>query len=157
MERATETSRPLPSPSPDAMPFWEGCRRHELMLPFCRPCQRAFFYPRALCPHCGSDEIEWRRASGRGRLYSYAIQHRAQVRGFEAEVPYITALVELDEGPRMMTNLVEVEPDPERIRCDAPVEVVFTEVAEGVTLPLFRLVEQGEGAGSSETGRKREG
>jgi len=134
----TEYRKPLPQPSPETQPYWDGCRRHELWLPYCPPCRRFFFYPRPFCPHCFAWDIEWRQASGRGKLYSYAIQYRPQGPGFENEVPYITAIVELEEGPRLMTNLVGVEPDPAAIRCDMPVEVVFEDVNEKVSLPKFR-------------------
>ena len=91
------------------------------MLPYCAACAEFFFYPRQFCPRCFSWEIEWRRCSGKGTLYTFAIQMRPQMPGFTP--PYVTAIVQLDEGPRMMTNLVGVEPMPENIRCDMPVEV----------------------------------
>ena len=131
-----EASRPLPRPTPDTKPYWEGCKRHELRLPFCTQCQLFFFYPRVFCPRCLSWAIEWRQASGRGKLYTFAIQYRPQAPGFKP--PYVTAIVELEEGPRMLTNLVGIEPDPEKIRCDMPVEVVFEDVSEEITLPMFR-------------------
>jgi uncharacterized OB-fold protein len=80
--------------------------------------------------------VEWRQASGRGKLYTFAIQYRPQAPGFQP--PYVTAVVELDEGPRMLTNLVDVEPDPEKIRCDMPLEVVFEDISDEITLPKFR-------------------
>ncbi|HXF52363.1 MAG TPA: OB-fold domain-containing protein [Dehalococcoidia bacterium] len=131
-----EYQRPLPFPTPETQPFWDACKRHELQLPYCLRCQAFFFYPRRFCPRCFSWDIEWRRCSGRGTLYTYAIQYRSMAAGFEP--PYVTALVQLEEGPRLMTNLVDVEPDPKRIRCDMPVEVVFHDVTDQITLPLFR-------------------
>jgi len=131
-------AKPLPVPTPETQPFWDGCKAHELRLPYCRACERFFFYPRPFCPRCFGWEIEWRRCSGRGRLYSYAIQYRPQAPGFQDDVPYITAIVELEEGPRLMTNLVGIEPDPALIRCDMPVEVVFDDVTDEVTLAKFR-------------------
>ena len=130
--------KPLPSPSPETQPFWAACKRHELWLPFCRSCQQFHFYPRQFCPHCGSRDIEWRRASGRGRVYTFAIQYRAWHPGWSDDVPYVTALVQLDEGPRLFTNIVGVDPDPRKIRCDMPVEVVFEDVSEEISLPKFR-------------------
>ena len=132
----TEYRKPIPQPSPETQRFWEGCKRHELWLPYCKQCEQFFFYPRPFCPRCFSWEIEWRRASGRGTLYTYAIQYRAYVPGFEP--PYVTAIVQLEEGPRLMTNLVEIEPDPAQIRCDMPLEVVFEDVNEEISLPKFR-------------------
>ena len=132
----SEASRPLPRPTPDTKPYWEGCKRHELRLPFCTRCQQFFFYPRVFCPRCLSWAIEWRQASGRGKLYTFAIQYRPQAPGFKP--PYVTAIVELEEGPRMLTNLIGIEPNPEKIRFDMPVEVVFEEMSDEITLPMFR-------------------
>ena len=133
-----QPQRPIPQPSPETKRYWDGCKRHELWLPYCTQCQQLFFYPRPFCPRCFSWEIEWRQASGRGTLYTYSIQYRAQAPGFQP--PYVTAIVQLDEGPRMLTNLVGIEPDPEKIRCDMPVEVVFEDLTDEISLPMFRPV-----------------
>ena len=134
---------PLPalgiSPSPDAVPFWKACERGELLLPYCLRCERFFFYPRTLCPTCGSRELDWRPVSGRGTLYTFCIHHVPPLPRFAGSVPFVTAIVELEEGPRMMTLLVDVEPDPSLIHCDAPVEVVFTTDGDGRAVPVFRL------------------
>jgi len=126
----------VPYPSPETKPYWDGCKRGELTLPFCLACEQFFFYPRPFCPKCFGWKIEWRACSGRATLYTYAIQYRPQAPGFEP--PYVTAIVQLEEGPRMMTNLVEVEPDPAKITCDMPLEVMFQELNEEVSLPVFR-------------------
>ena len=139
-------NKPIPAPSPETARYWEGCRAHELWLPFCRSCQRFFFYPRRFCPHCFGWDIEWRRVSGRGKVYSYAIQYRAFHPGWAQETPYVTALVELDEGPRVYTSLVGVDPDPNAIRCDMPVEVVFEDISEEISLPKFRPVDAASSA-----------
>ncbi len=136
--------KPLPTPIPDTQPFWDAARRHELLVPFCLDCQRHFFYPRRLCPHCLGERIEWRKASGRGRVYSFTVQYRAAHPAFAADVPFVSAVVELDEGVRLATNLVDVEPDPAKLRCDMPVEVVFDDVTPEVTLPKFRPVAEVE-------------
>ncbi len=129
-------NKPLPVATPETEPFWQGCKAHELRLPFCLQCQKFFFFPRRFCPRCFSWDVEWRKCSGKGTVYTFAIQHRPMAPGFEP--PYVTALVQLEEGPRLMTNLIEVQPDPENVRCDMPVEVVFQDVTGSVTLPLFR-------------------
>ena len=134
----TQIQKPIPQPSVETKRYWEGCKRHELWLPYCPQCAEYFFYPRSFCPRCFNWEIEWRQASGRGTLYTYAIQYRPQAPGFQP--PYVTAMVQLEEGPRLMTNLVEVEPDPEQIHCDMPVEVVFEDVSDEISLPMFRPV-----------------
>lgn len=131
-------SKPLPLPSPESKFFWEKARQHQLWLPHCRPCDGAYWYPRDFCPVCGSRDVEWRRASGRGTLYTFAIHHRAFHPAWADEIPYVTALVDLEEGPRFFTNLVEVEPNPELIRCDMPLEAVFDDVSDEITLIKFR-------------------
>ena len=128
--------RPVPRPTPETRRYWDGCKQHELWLPFCLHCQKHFFYPRRFCPSCFGWDVEWRQVSGRGKLYTYSIQYRPQGPGFEP--PYVTAIVQLDEGPRMMTNLVGIEPDPEKIRCDMPVEVDFLDLTDEMSLPVFK-------------------
>ncbi|MCC5986176.1 MAG: Zn-ribbon domain-containing OB-fold protein [Pararhodobacter sp.] len=126
----------LPRPTPETLPFWEGARQHRLLLPWCRDCGRPHFYPRSLCPHCHSEVLDWRQASGRAKLHSYAINHK-QAKGFTA--PYVIAIVELEEGVRMLSNLVmSAPPTPEALFIDMPVEVVFDDVTDSVTLPKFR-------------------
>lgn len=130
--------RPTISLSPDAAPFWEAARRRELSLPWCERCEAFFFYPRTACPACGSRQISWRPASGRGRLYTFCIHHHPALPGFGDSLPFVTAIVELEEGPRLMTFLTGVAPDPGAITCDMPVVVDFVEVNDGHVLPIFR-------------------
>lgn len=129
--------KPLPRPTPETQPYWDGCKRHELLLPRCLDCGRFHFYPRALCPHCWSRNLEWVKATGRGKLYSYVINHRPAP-GFEQDAPYVIAVVELDEGVRLMSNIVGVEPDPAKLPLDMPLEAVFEDVSPEVSLPKFR-------------------
>jgi len=126
----------LPQPTPETQPYFDALKNHALMIQRCNACARAYFYPRPFCPDCFSFDTEWFLASGRGTLYSFVINHRPPP-GFGAE-PYVIAVVELEEGPRMMTNLVGVEPDPDEIRCDMPVEIVYDDVTDDITLPKFR-------------------
>jgi len=134
-----ELERPLPHPiTPEARPYWEGLREHRLMLPRCLDCGRAFFYPRIACPYCHSRQIVWTQASGRGRLHAFEIAYQPMGRAFTVKPPYVLAMIELEEGPRMMSNLINVEPDPRAIRCDMPVEVVFERLTDEITLPLFQ-------------------
>jgi uncharacterized OB-fold protein len=129
---------PTVLPSPDAAPYWEAARRHELVLPYCEAGDGFFFYPRTACPTCGSRDLGWRRASGRGRIHSFCIQHANRLPGLSDAVPFVTIIVELEEGPRMMSILVEVEPDPTHVRCELPVEVAFLDLDDGQALPVFR-------------------
>ncbi|MBI4233857.1 MAG: Zn-ribbon domain-containing OB-fold protein [Chloroflexi bacterium] len=130
--------RPSPVPQPESDFYWQKCKEHELWVRRCKECQRTYFYPRDICPNCFSRNTEWSKTSGKGKLYSYAIAHRAPMPAFQAMTPYVIALVELEGGARMPTNLIGVEPDPAKIRCDMPVEVVFEDVDEKISLPKFR-------------------
>ncbi len=130
-----EPKRFLPEPTPETRHFWDGTREGELRLQRCADCDRAYFPPRPFCPGCGTRDVEIFRASGRGRLYSYVISHRAAP-GFEA--PYSIAVVELVEGPRLMTNVVDCPQTPEALELGMPVEVTFSRQTDEITLPLFR-------------------
>ena len=134
-----EPDRPLPQPmTPEARPYWDGLRENKLMLPRCGECGHVFFYPRALCPRCAARAITWVQASGRGRLHAFGIAHQSFNRAYKVAPPYVLAMIELEEGPRMLANLVNVEPDPKVVKCDMPVEVVFEKLTDEVTLPLFQ-------------------
>lgn len=134
-----EYTGPLPTPTPESRPFWDALKRHEFSLPRCGACGRMHYYPRASCPHCLSGDLAWVRASGRGTLHTFTVVHRG-LKGFPIAPLYVIAIVELDEGPRLMTNLVGVEPDPARIRIGMPVEIVYEDVTPAVTLARFRPV-----------------
>ena len=125
----------LPSPTDVSRPFWDGCARGELMLQRCRDCGKPYFYPRPVCPECGSTDVEWFTASGHATLYSYVINHRPAP-GFEADAPYAIAVVELAEGPRMMTNIVGVPNTPEELILDMELQVTF-EPRGHLSLPVF--------------------
>ncbi|MFP6706954.1 MAG: Zn-ribbon domain-containing OB-fold protein [Alphaproteobacteria bacterium] len=134
-----ELLRPLPKPmTPEAKPYWDGLREGKLMLPECNDCGKAFFYPRIACPNCHSRNVGWVQASGKGRLYSFQIAYRALNPAFKIPPPYVLAMVELEEGPRLMSNLINVEADPDVIKCDMAVEVVFEKQTDEVTIPLFQ-------------------
>ncbi len=133
-----EYRKPLPRPIQTTRPFWEGAKAHELRLQRCRACGEHIFYPRVLCPHCLSEDLEWVRASGRGRVYTYTVVRRPAHPAFKDDVPYVLAIVELEEGPRLTTNIVGVP--PEEVHIGMPVEVVFEDVTDEVSLPKFRPV-----------------
>ena len=135
-------NKPLPLIVPESERYWLGAKKHEFWLRYCHECKKTYFYPRDICPDCFSRNTEWRRASGRGRLYTYAIVHRGPLPSFRDAVPYVVAMIDLEEGGRMMTNLVDVEPSPEAIQVGMPVEVVFDDVTDEITLPKFRPVQR---------------
>lgn len=132
---AEQYGKPLPQPNEITRPFWEGTHAHELRLQRCRDCGKHIFYPRSLCPFCLSEHLEWVTASGKGKVYSYTVVRRALHPGFKDDVPYVLAIVELDEGPRLTTNLVGVSPDD--IRVDMPVQAAYDDVTPDVTLLKF--------------------
>ena len=134
-----ELERPLPQPmTPEAKPYWDGLQDNKLMIPRCGDCGHTFFYPRQVCPQCHSRAITWLQASGKGKLYSFEILHRSFNRAVKVPLPYILAMVELEEGPRLLSNLINIDPDPKVVRCDMPVEVVFSKQTDEVTIPLFQ-------------------
>lgn len=116
-------------------PFWEGCSRSELLLQKCSACGTFRHPPSAVCPTCLSAQHAWLPASGRGTVYTFAVVRQALAKAWEDKVPYTVAVVELAEGPRVLTELVDVAPND--VAIGMPVEVSFTE-RDGVTLPLFR-------------------
>jgi uncharacterized OB-fold protein len=136
MSVPSSVPKAVPQPTPTTAPYWEGTKAGELRLQHCADCRKYIFYPRIRCPHCGSANIPWEATSGRGKLHSYVINHVAAP-GWQGETPYVIAIVELDEGPRMMSNLVGVAPDPEQLVLDMPLEVVFVPRGDQV-LPLFQ-------------------
>ncbi len=127
--------RSLPEPTPETRHFWAGAKAGELKLQRCDACKKAYFPPRPFCPACGSRDVSVFTASGRASLHSYVINHRPAP-GFEGH--YAIAVVELEEGPRMMTNIVECPQTPEALLLDMPLEVVFAEQDDEISLPLFR-------------------
>ena len=143
-----EQGRPRPVPTPETQGFWDGARAGELRLQRCRACTRAYFPPRPFCPRCASRDVEIFRASGRATLYSYVIHHRPAP-GFTP--PYAIAVVALDEGPRMMTNLIDVAQTPEALLLDMPLEVAFLKLDDAISLPVFAPAKPGFKPGSERT------
>lgn len=127
---------PLPKPTPETQPFWDAAAKGELWIQRCVTTGKAFFYPQTHSPFVLGGKTEWFKASGKATLYSYNILHRPAP-GFADRVPYAGAVVELEEGPRMMTNIVGIENTPENLILDMPLTVTF-EDREGVSLPVFQ-------------------
>ncbi|MGH7899772.1 MAG: Zn-ribbon domain-containing OB-fold protein [Candidatus Binatia bacterium] len=134
-----QPKKPLPRIDEENRWFWEAAARHELVLEKCAACGRVRFYPRALCPSCLSAEVEYLRASGRGKVYTFTVTHQNQAPGFRDELPYVMAYVELDEGPRLLTNIVSTPPDD--VKVGMAVEVVFEDVSETLAIPKFKKAE----------------
>ena len=134
----TEYKKPLPVPNLDSQAFWEGCKKHELLIPRCQNCGNYHFYPRFFCPKCLSNKLEWIKSSGKGKIYTFTIIERAGMEAFKEEVPYVLAIVELEEGVRMMSNIVKCGLD--EIEIGMSLEVVFDDVTNEITLPKFKPV-----------------
>jgi hypothetical protein len=131
-----ESQRARPKPTPETQHFWDGTQAGELRLQRCDACTNVYFPPRPFCPACGSRKVSVFTASGKGKLYSYVINHRPAAPGFTP--PYAIAVVELDEGPRMMSNIVDCPQTPEALELDMKLEVAFEKLDNKITLPLFR-------------------
>ena len=136
MSDAAGLPAPVPAVSPETQAFWDATAQGRLLLPRCDDCGEVFWYPRGLCPRCGSLAVSWVEASGRGRIYSFAVNRRGEG-DYAQAAPYVLAYVELDEGPRLMTNVVDA--DPAELAVDAPVVVAFADTGQGSALVRFRL------------------
>ena len=128
--------KPLPHIDEEMRPWWEALQRHELYVQKCRDCGDLRFHPRALCPNCLSSRTEWMRSKGNGKIYTFTTTYQNQASGFRDSLPYVMAWVELEEGVKLLSNIVDCP--PEQVRIGMPVEAVFADVAPAVTLLNFR-------------------
>ena len=126
---------PAPAVNPETREFWDATAQGRLLLRRCRDCGAVIWYPRAICPECASLNTEWFPAAGRGRIYSYTVNHRGEG-AYTGLPPFVLAYVELDEGPRLMTNIVGA--DNAELAVGLPVEVVFHDTGDGAALPRFQ-------------------
>src|SRR5574341_52051 len=131
-------AKPIPLPDPVTQPYWDSVKAHGMKLQKCAACGKFIFYPRAVCPFCFSRDLRWTPVSGKGRIYGFTINYQKVIQSFAAEVPYVIALVELEEGARLMTNLVGVEPDPAKIKVGMEIMVQYEDVTDAITLPKFK-------------------
>jgi uncharacterized OB-fold protein len=132
----TRVPKPVPVVQPWARPFWEATRAGKLVLQTCHDCDRPIHYPRIACPHCGSDNLGWRESQGRGTIYAFTVVQSNAPSAFIGDMPYVVAVIRLDEGVQMLSNIVDC--NPQQLRCDQPVEVVFEPLDTEFTLPKFR-------------------
>jgi len=136
----TETgAKFLPRPTPETAHWWESCRAGQLLVQRCKDCSAHQFYPRVICSSCMGEALEWTRAAGFGKVLTYTICRVPVAAAYAADLPYVVALVQLEEGPTMMCNIVEC--DPEAVVSGMSVEVVFETRTEEITLPQFRPLE----------------
>ena len=128
--------KPLPTIAGETKPFWDHCREEQLLVQKCDRCGEYQFYPRGICANCWSTDIQWVESSGKGTVWTFTVTHQNRSPGFAEEVPYVLALVELEEGVRMFTNIIEC--DPQDVKIGMPVEVTFVQANDQITLPYFK-------------------
>ena len=133
----SDAQRPVPQPTEWSQPFWDACARGELVVQRCTACQSLRHYPQPRCPACRSDAFDWAPLSGRGEIYSYTVAHRAFHPAWAEHVPYVLATIELDEGVRMLCDLLDV--DPEQVEIGQRVEAYFEELPGQGVMPRFRI------------------
>ncbi len=134
MEEALK--KPLPTPDGDTFAFWDGLKKGQLLLQHCLDCGHVQYYQKSMCHKCNSERLEHRPASGRGKVHSFSVVYRAPGPAFKKDTPYAVLLVELEEGPRMISSLVEG--DAEKVVFDMPVQLVCEKVTDDITLPRFK-------------------
>lgn len=126
---------PKPEPNPDSLPYWTAAREHRLLIRQCRACGGKHFMPRHLCPQCWSSDLEWIESRGVGAVQSFSVVHRAPTQAFAAHAPYVVALVDLEEGPRMFANIVGADAD--QVAIGERVRVTFEDRGDGAIVPQF--------------------
>ncbi len=131
------TSKPLPRITQDSQPFWDGCKAHRLMLPYCCACGTPHLPAGPVCPFCFSDRLEWREASGRGTISTWTVVHQPWFAAFRDDIPYNVVQIELEEGPRLTASIVGAANTA--LRVGLAVRVTFEDVSDSITLPRFRL------------------
>lgn len=131
--------RPKPEANEDSREFWAGIKSHQILVQKCSSCGLLRFYPRILCPECLSDQFQWIPCSGKGRIYSHTTVYRPPLPAFEEFVPYTIALIDLEEGIRILSR---VEGDPDSIAIGVRVSVLFEDFSGEIALPKFKLADQ---------------
>jgi hypothetical protein len=130
--------RPIPLQTPETEPFWSAAAEGKLLLKCCNTCEVVMWYPRSMCPECGSLDTRWIKGSGAGTVYTFTVNHKGD--GPYRGDPYVLAYVELAEGPRVMTNVINI--DPAQVTIGMPVQVIFEPDGEGSALMRFEPVPQ---------------
>jgi uncharacterized OB-fold protein len=139
-DRQEKTTMParydLPTPDQFTQPWWDAAAEGRLVISRCRTCHEAHYYPRPFCPRCGGDDVAWEDASGRATLYTWSVVYQNDLPPFSQKVPYVAAVVDLEEGPRMMTNVIGGDFD--RLAVGLALHVDFEDIGEGFHIPVFR-------------------
>ncbi len=135
-----QTPKPLPVINPWARPFWEAAKEERLIIQQCSDCKKHIFYPRIACPDCFSDNLAWVESSGKGTIYTFTVVESNAPSAFTGDIPYVVAVIKLQEGVQLLSNVVDCDFDG--LHCDMPVEVVFERLTDEITLPKFRPAAQ---------------
>ncbi|MGH7906463.1 MAG: Zn-ribbon domain-containing OB-fold protein [Candidatus Binataceae bacterium] len=135
-EQSNQYLKPLPVIDEENRPWWEALKRHELYLQRCRDCGAMRYYPRALCPECLSARTDWVKSPGRGKIYTFTVTYQNSAPGFRESLPYVLAYVELDEGLKMLSNIIDCR--PEQVTIGMRVTAVFDDITPEITLVKFR-------------------
>lgn len=130
--------KPLPEILPETREYWEAAKRHDLLLQKCMDCGQIIYFPRFICFKCLSENLGWFKASGYGIIYSYTIIRQPAHQSFEQDVPYVYAIIEVDEGSRMISNIVNI--DPEKVKIGMKVKVIFEDVSREISIPKFEPI-----------------
>lgn len=135
MSGETEYTKPVPKILPETEEYWKAARRHELFLQRCKSCGQVIYFPRIMCYKCLSEDLEWLKSTGYGTVYSYTIIRQAAHKAFEPDVPYVYAIIDLDDGARMVSNIVNIE--SEKVKIGMRVKVTFDDVTPEISIPRF--------------------
>ncbi len=135
-ETKTTPPKPVPVVNTWAQPFWDAAREERLIIQKCSKCGKHVFYPRIACPHCSANSLEWVEASGKGTVYSYTVVEANAPSAFQGDMPFVIAVIRLEEGVQMLSNVIGC--DPYEVVCDMPVVVAFETLNDAFTLPKFR-------------------
>ncbi len=132
----TQWNKPLPTVAGETKAFWDSCRRGQLVIQYCDGCDEYQWYPRGICADCWGESVRWVQSSGRGTVWTYTVTYQNRTPGFAEMVPYVLALVELEEGVRMFTNIVDC--NPRDVHIGMAVEVTFQTATPQITIPYFK-------------------
>jgi uncharacterized OB-fold protein len=138
MSTEVEYTKPLPTIEPETEEYWKAAKRHELFLQRCNACEEVIHFPRVMCYRCLSEDLGWFKSTGLGSVYSFTIIHQVAHLGFEPEVPYVYAIIDLDDGARMISNVVNI--DPSAVEVGMRVQVTFDDVTPEISIPKFEPI-----------------
>ena len=135
MSTQSEYTKPLPKIEPETEEYWKAAKRHELFLQRCNACEELIYFPRVMCYRCLSEDLGWVKSTGLGTVYSFTIIHQVAHQGFEPDVPYVYAIIDLDDGVRMISNIINI--DPSEVQVGMRVKATFDDITPEISIPKF--------------------